>query len=317
MTPPPYYYRPLAPRSCRRALWHDYTDRCIYMITLTRCVNVPRLSEIVGTLGSYYDKPRTALTALGQLVTAQFGKLEKAYAFVQILRKVVMPEHIHFVIYIKEKTQHNLGEFINHFKNLCNQAYGGVQVFEPLYHDRILMKKNQLQRLLNYVSDNPRRRLERMAHPDLHCRSLLCDANGVCYEAYGNLHLLDDPDIEAVKISRAYGSEQLAAKKRLWMRTVQNGGVLVSPFISRAEQAVRKWTLENDGRIILLVDNGFGKNYSPKEPLHTICSQGRLLIIAPTEHQFGACHLSRADCMHLNDLAQTVAVYRLHTCQKP
>lgn len=132
------------------------------------------------------------------------------------------------------------------------------------------------------------------------------------YEAYGNIHLLEDPDIEAVKISRKYTPEELIRRKRIWMRTVQNGGVLVSPFISPAEKKVENWACQEGGRIILITDNGFGTDYTPKGMLHTLCSEGRLLIIAPTGHRTASIALDRATCLQMNALAETVAAYSLH-----
>jgi hypothetical protein len=252
-----------------------------------------------------------------------------------------MPEHIHFVIFITEATGFHLGEIISWLKAECSRGYyasiGKISlqqadgnplangsfladgsfmadaelpsIFEERYHDRILLKQGQLDRILKYVSDNPRRRLERMAHRSFHCRHKLQDNEGNCYEAYGNIHLLEDPDIEAVKISRRDTPEQLHQKKLLWLRTIQNGGVLVSPFISKEEKNVRNWAYENGGRIIYIVSNGFGVNYSPKEPQHSLCSEGRLLIIAPAEHVFKGATPSRNSCMKMNGLARRIAGY--------
>lgn len=114
-----------------------------------------------------------------------------------------------------------------------------------------------------------------------------------------------------MKISRKYTPEELIRRKRIWMRTVQNGGVLVSPFISPAEKKVENWACQEGGRIILITDNGFGTNYTPKGILHTLCSEGRLLIIAPTVHRTTSIALDRATCLQMNALAETVAAYSL------
>jgi hypothetical protein len=234
------------------------------------------------------------------------------------MRRVIMPEHIHFVLFITEDSDVHLGDIIKHLKVESLQASIARKVtpelpaiFEELYHDRILIKRGQLQRLLGYVSDNPRRRMERMRYPDFHHRCLVSDEKGRAYEAYGNIHLLEDPDIEAVRVSSHYSEKELQRRKRLWLRTIQNSGVLASPFISEAEKRVRDWACSNGGRLILLDTNSFGKNYAPKEPLHTLCSEGRLLIIAPTDYCHHHVKPTRADCLRLNDLASAVAEHRL------
>lgn len=45
--------------------------------------------------------------------------------------------------------------------------------------------------------------------------------------------------------------------------------------------------------------------------LHTLCSEGRLLIIAPTEHRTASMALDRATCLQMNALAETIAAYSL------
>lgn len=314
----PSYYRPVVPHSCRRAPWHDYRSRCIYMITMNRAKGVPCFSYLRGTLGSHSRRPHTILSPLGEVIASCISALKERYPFVRILRRVIMPEHIHFVLFITEDSDVHLGDIIKHLKVESLQASIARKVtpelpaiFEELYHDRILIKRGQLQRLLGYVSDNPRRRMERMRYPDFHHRRLVSDEEGRAYEAYGNIHLLEDPDIEAVRVSSHYSEEELQRRKRLWLRTIQNSGVLASPFISEAEKRVRDWACSNGGRLILLDTNGFGKNYAPKEPLHTLCSEGRLLIIAPTAYSHRHVTPTRTDCLRLNDLATAVAEHRL------
>lgn len=323
MQEPPAYYRPLIPNGCRRAPWHDYRSRCIYMITINRAPGILPFSTLAGIPGSHDWKPRTVLTPTGEIIASCLSGLKSAFPFTQILRRVIMPEHIHFVLFVTEATDIHLGDIILKLKGECTRRYHGstkqtdreaplVSIFEEGYHDRILLKERQLQRMLAYVSDNPRRRLERINHPDFFHRTPMAGPDGTRYEAYGNIHLLEDPDIEAVKVSRKYTPEELIRRKRIWMRTVQNGGVLVSPFISPAEKKVENWACDADGRIILITDNGFGTNYTPKGMLHTLCSEGRLLIIAPTGHRTASIALDRATCLQMNALAETVAAYSLH-----
>lgn len=245
--------------------------------------------------------------------------IKKDFPFTQIMRSVIMPEHVHFVIFVTEKTQFHLGSIISSFKAACTRGYTTlnekqrsdfpplVSVFEEGYHDRILMKSGQLERMKRYVSDNPRRRLLRMMHPEFHSRFFADTADGRKFEVYGNPFLLNDPDIEAVRISRSFSADFLRERKITWKRTVENGGVLISPFISEAERRVRDWAIDNGGRLILIEGNGFGPRFAPKGRLHDLCSEGRLLIIAPAVHTLTPPVLTRQLCLAMNDFAQYVA----------
>ena len=182
-----------------------------------------------------------------------------------------------------------------------------LSVFEEGYHDRILLKSNQLEKMLRYVSDNPRRRLLRMLNPTFHQRHWIILGDGRKFEAYGNINLLFDPDIEAVKISRKFSAAELRSRKICWLRTVENGGVLASPFISKDEKRVLHWAINNGGRIIYIIDNGFEERFAPKGVLHRLCSEGRLLMVASTDFTHGKGALTRAECENMNNLAAAIA----------
>lgn len=312
----PDYFRPLSPKGTRRAKWHDYRSRCIYMLTLNKAQGIPDFSEIRGRLDSYEWRPRVYHSPLGELIGQQMSAIKAAYPNTQILRRVIMPDHIHFVLFNTVAGDYHLGDVIRHLKSACAHAYYNIpphhpvnqpSLFEDDYHDRILIKRNQLDNMLNYVSSNPRRRLERQTYRTFHRRFIIKDADGNMYEGYGNVHLLDDYDIEPVKISRSYSADELRNKKICWLRTVENGGVLVSPFISQAERKVRDWAIDNGGRLIIILNNGYGPRYTPKGRLHDLCNQGRLLLIAPIEYQTAKVACTYVGCQAMNQLAIRIA----------
>lgn len=109
--------------------------------------------------------------------------------------------------------------------------------------------------------------------------------------------------IRAVRISRRFQPEELHDLKVCWLRTIENGGVLVSPFISVAEKRVRDYAIANDGRLILIEQNGFGPRYKPSGQYFGLCAEGRLLMVAPVEYSTSKIVLSREWCLRHNELA--------------
>lgn len=321
---PQEFYRQLIPNGRRRAPWHDYYSRSIYMVTLNKAPHIPPFSNLTGIPGNHDFKPRAIPTETGKIIASTISSLKESFPFIKILRRVIMPDHIHFVIFITEKTEYHLGEIIRQLKSTSTSRYHEMakslsthnsantqnlpSIFEDGYHDRILLKKNQLQKMLKYVSDNPLRRLERMQHSGFHHRAKILDSStGTEYETYGNLTLLEDPDIEAVKISRRYTHAELRNHKLNWLRTIENCGVLVSPFISENEKKVRNWAMENNGRLIIVLNNGLGPRFSPKGQLHDLCTQGRLLLVAPLTFSQSRPILTRESCTSMNDLAKSIS----------
>lgn len=313
---PLHLRRQLIPNGCRRAPWHDYRGRCIYMITLNAAAGIPPFSILKGIPGNRDWPPVVINTQLGEIIASKISALKEEFPFIKILRRVIMPEHIHFVIFIENETDIHLGGIIAYLKKSCTRQYAlelnnstegnrkdAISIFEDGYHDRILIKKNQLKRILDYVSDNPRRRLIRIKNPGFHRRIKIRMIDGREYEAYGNASLLTDPDIEAVKISRRYSEDELRKLKICWIRTIENCGVLVSPFISRDEKKVLNWAANNGGRLIYIIDNEIGERFTPKGMLNQICSEGRLLIVGITTYHHSKIPLSRACCEAMNELA--------------
>lgn len=312
--------RPLIPNGCRRAPWHDYRSRSIYMITISLAKGIPALSVLKGIPGDHDWPPTAQTTELGNIIAHNLSGLKSAFPFVKILRRVIMPDHIHFVIFVEKATDIHLGSIINHLKRRCSLQYcdlisgnhqrpanAFVSIFEDGYHDRILMKKNQLQKLLNYVSDNPRRRLLRLKNPGFHRRGRIKLPGNREFDIYGNVDLLSDPDIEAVKISSKYSFEELRSRKLCWKRTVENCGVLISPFISRDEKRVYDWAVENGGRIIYIITGGIGERFTPKGIHHRLCDEGRLLLIGSTSPSFAKYEISRIRCNEMNGLALDIS----------
>lgn len=318
------FRRQLIPNGNRRASWHNYKSRCMYLITVNAASGIPPFSVISGEPGNHDYPPVAQRTEIGEIINKCISDIKIKYPHICILRRIIMPEHIHFVIFVKVAGVCSLGTIIRYFKGECTRrlaGYEGVRttgfddkltpIFESGYHDRIVKKRGQLNRILHYVSDNPRRRLLRMANPTFHSRSFITNTDGLQFETYGNIQLFEDPDIEAVKISKSFTSEELRRKKLSWKTTIDNCGVLVSPFISQAEKRVRDWALTNGGRLIIIQENGFGQRFAPKGKLFDLCSEGRVLIIAPIKYTTKSITLTRSICEAMNKLASDIASRKL------
>ena len=114
--------RQLIPNGQRRAPWHDYYGRSIYMITLNAASGVPRFSSLKGIPGNRDWPPYTVLTPLGEIIAKSLSSIKANFPFTKIIRRVIMPEHVHFVLYVTEKTEYHLGDIISWLKGACTRA---------------------------------------------------------------------------------------------------------------------------------------------------------------------------------------------------
>ncbi len=59
--------------------------------------------------------------------------------------------------------------------------------------------------------------------------------------------------------------------------------------------------------IIMLADNGFRDYYKPPYDIFDAVAEGRALILSPWEYDAGKRHISHADCVALNTMAEEIA----------
>jgi REP element-mobilizing transposase RayT len=96
--------------------------------------------------------------ALGRLVVHQFRQAQSE-GFVDSLAWVVMPDHFHWLI---ELRQGSLGGLMQRTKSLStkavkNSAGRGIGLWQQGFHDRALRRDEDLVKLARYVVANPLR----------------------------------------------------------------------------------------------------------------------------------------------------------------
>ena len=62
--------------------------------------------------------------------------------------------------------------------------------------------------------------------------------------------------------------------------------------------------LQEQHPFILLADNGFRDYYKPSDALFDACAAGRVLILSPWPYDADKRHISRTDCVALNNMAE-------------
>jgi hypothetical protein len=129
---------------------------------------------------------------------------------------------------------------------------------------------------------------------------------GRSYNAIGNRSLLSHPWKVAVKCSRSLTDEQVTAEKERFLLMARKGAVLVSPAISRGEQAVMRAALDEHLPLIFLTPWGFNEFSKPGHQYYEACADGRFLILAPWEHQNERIPLTRTMCLTLNEMTKQI-----------
>ena len=288
-----------------RAPWHDYTQRCIYMITLNKSPLVTDFGSLagnheipVGERGSSFIIPSKVGCAIKD-VLRNFYLVEPK---IKILQYSIMPDHLHILLFVQHYTDEILGRIIARFKTRVNKAAGIDKVFAKGFNDQILKPSRSLDVLYRYIRENARRQAVRRAHPEFFRRVNALRIGEKTYQAYGNFQLLGCPFKEQVIVHRTDSSETRQRNREKWLYTTANGGVLVSPFISSAEKEIRKDAEEIGGRFILIANEPMEERYKPSGNDFILCESGRMLIISANLSD----ELSRQTCLTMNTLSQSI-----------
>lgn len=329
------------PSMTRRRDGHDYEARQMYLITITVEGRRPLLGRVVGNPEAAEgapDAPHTELSPLGKAVEQQWMAISHYHPEVKVLALQMMPDHLHSILFVKERMPQHLGHIIKGFKASTNKEYRRLIAPAPSsavpvvssaatpsqrtgrpkpdrkhgllwsigYTDGILGRKGQLNNWLAYLRDNPRRLLMKRLHPEFfHVqRNVLVG----CYEfsAIGNRYLLSHPVRLQVQCSRRLTQEEIAQQTSYYLGLAKRGAVLVSPSISPGEKAIMRAAFDAGYPLILLQENGFTELAKPGGARFDACAEGRLLILAPWEHHNQRLAINRSQCLSLNDMARAI-----------
>lgn len=288
---------------------HDYHSRAIYLITVKTAPGAPSLSEITDC-----PIPESRLLPVGELFLDAIAETFREIPEVRILSAVMMPDHAHLVIFVQRRIRKSLGYYIRKIKGLATSrvrsklAAPDMRLFIPDFHDRILRGPNQLEAMIRYVADNPRRLAVKRKNPELFTIRRSITSGGHDFSACGNIFLLDDFDMMAVRIHRRWDSQTLEREKAAWRQCAVNGGTLISPFIHPVEKEMMRECIDLGARIILLTNEPMDERYKPGGKYFDLCARGRLLVLNPVE--LPPRKLQRADALIMNAIAADIAASR-------
>ena len=157
----------------------DYTGRSIYMITLTIEGRRPVLGQLLERNGEWMVEPSEA----GRIVEQCLEELPQQWPGVSLICTQLMPDHLHFIIFVEEKQPKPLGAIVGSLKskstsrvlNLATrgEAQNQKKFWAPGYVDIVLLRRGQLEKMIAYLRDNPRRLAIKRANPTLF--KVVCD----------------------------------------------------------------------------------------------------------------------------------------------
>ena len=124
---------------------YDYTLSGYYFITL--CTK-----DKINYFGEIRDE-KIKLNNLGKFVYNNIKKLEEIYRNIKVDKFVVMLNHIHLIIIMKQKAGFDVSRIIKEYKEWITRKIKN-SIWQKSYYDHIIRNKNDYLRIWQYIDQN-------------------------------------------------------------------------------------------------------------------------------------------------------------------
>ena len=302
-----------------------YDSRCNYMITL---VTEPR-ANVFGILREW----GVERTEEGRALYESWEAIEAKFPGVRATYNAIMPDHFHGIIFIQQPMDIPLGQVVwgfmagttkayhtmiesaitptvrLHLETVLRSAYlpTSQPLWEKGFHDRPLTRKGQLQTMIAYLHDNPRRLFVRRHSARTFELRQGVQVGAQVFDAMGNHALLQRP-LHAVHVRRRFSEQERRAYMNACIIAARQGRALVGAFISEYEQQVRAVALREGHAVIQLTTDLLTDYYKPSGELFDVCGRGQVLLLSQrTTLDSFSRRITRAECNTLNTLAEEIA----------
>lgn len=317
----------------------------IYHITLTIPTREPLLGTLQ-IPNNDPKQAAIQRTALGNQMVDCLLTVPSYHPDVRVVSYCLMPDHLHTVWHVVRPMETGIASVVRGFWQAAKKigrlysmsiAPNGIRdtehrrqednehratdeyQFDPIFAEkpfiRPLSRRGQLHSMINYVRNNPQRLATKRIMPGFFCVQDGIEIAGRTYNGVGNIHLLQGIHFAPVHVrnmwvidAEQHGNVQpLRDYMNACVLSARKGVVMVSPFISPKEKEVMHVLLKEKLPFIILSDNGFRDYYKPSDVLFDAVASGLVLILSPLQHDPNKRHISRADCVALNSMAEEIA----------
>ena len=302
----------------------------IYHVTLT----VGSRQPLLGTLIIPNNDPmqaRVERTALGEAVVDCLWTVPEYHPEVRIISFDLMPNHLHTIWHVTRPMPVGIKSVVRGFWQAVKRigreysmsvAPNGIRdnehrpdpIFTEMPFVRPMSRKGQLDTMIHYTWLNPQRLATMRVMPGFFRVQENIEIAGRVYRGVGNADLLQRAKYMPVHVRSVWvkDAEEHGDNRRLrdymngCVLAAREGTVMVSPFISKQEQAVMEVLLKEGLPFIYIADNGFGDYYKPSAALFDAVAAKRVMILSPWAYDPKKKVVTRAECVEMNKMAAEI-----------
>ena len=294
----------------RRFQGYDYSRGASLFITV---VTEPRCC----LFGSVCENG-VLLSPFGEIVKQELFAASEHFPSVLLKKWVVMPDHVHFRIYLPPGTEEPIqliGAFVGRFKQFSqwriSQSGGPVHIWEKGYHDHICLSREMIDAIDRYIDNNPLK--WRLMHGDKSLMPIheplddLWLPADAFWRGVGKIELGEAPSFVALRVSRKVAPQWLGEVADTCVKGARKGYVYVSTFFSPGEHAVYRAVANAcDAPMVCLRHEAIDWGYRPRGDEPELFAAKRLMVVARMEATDEPA--KRPDLLWLNGVASRIAL---------
>ena len=274
---------------------------------------------------------RVERTALGEAVVDCLWTVPKYHPEVRIISFDLMPNHLHTIWHVTRPMSTGIKSVVRGFwqavkqigrehsmsiapNDIRDNEHRPDPVFAEMPFVRTMSRKGQLNAMIQYTWLNPQRLATMRLMPGFFRVQDNIEIAERIYRGVGNADLLQRTKYIPVHVRSTMEQEAKQGdntRLRDYMNScvlaARKGTVMVSPFISAKEKEVMEVLLKEKLSFIYITDNGFRDYYKPQGNLFDAVAAKRVLILSPWEYDPDKKHVSRAECVEMNKMAEEIA----------
>ena len=140
----------------------DYSTPGAYFITV--CTH-DRRCLLAHVAGKEFDAAQMDTTTYGRIAQEQLFLLEERYPTLKIDQYVIMPNHIHAILILREAAgaspRPTISDIICAYKSLttraCKKAHPIDMLFQTSFYEHVIRGQKDYDEIVEYIVNNPKR----------------------------------------------------------------------------------------------------------------------------------------------------------------
>lgn len=130
---------------------HNYTQNGYYFITIC---TIDRKALLCDKNAKLKEDNTFELSKIGKIVEDGIKNIEEIYTDVKTDYYVIMPNHIHLILSIKNSSDISISRIIKQTKGLVTKGIGS-SIWQKSFYDHIIRSEQDYYEIVQYIQMNP------------------------------------------------------------------------------------------------------------------------------------------------------------------